>query len=101
LSSFKIKVRVTPGAKRNFVGGAWVGPVGDARLMIKVTAIAADGEANRAVELALARALGLPKSAVSITAGGKSRLKTVEIAGAQALTLRVQALLNETERSAG
>ena len=40
-----------------------------------------DGKANAALESLLARALRLPKSAVRVTGGGKSRNKTVTIDG--------------------
>jgi uncharacterized protein YggU (UPF0235/DUF167 family) len=43
--------------------------------------VAEKGEANRAVEMAVAAWLGVPKTSVAVTAGGKSRLKTVVVAG--------------------
>ena len=39
------------------------------------------GKANAAVVALLARALGVPKSAVSVVSGETSRLKTLAIAG--------------------
>jgi uncharacterized protein YggU (UPF0235/DUF167 family) len=39
------------------------------------------GRANTALEVLLAKALGVPKSAVSVIAGGTSRLKSVRVAG--------------------
>jgi len=50
-------------------------------LAVRVRAAAQKGEANRAVEMEVANWLGVPKSSVSVTAGGKSRLKTVVVAG--------------------
>ena len=59
-------------------------------LAVRVHAAAQKGEANRAVELALAAWLGVPRSSVAVKAGGKSRLKTVVVAGEPA---RLSALL--------
>jgi uncharacterized protein YggU (UPF0235/DUF167 family) len=74
-------VRASPGAARESVGGRWTGPDGEARLVVRVVAPADRGRANRAVCALIARALGLPKSAVSIRAGAKDRLKTLAVAG--------------------
>jgi len=79
--AFHIRVRVTPGASRESVGGAWVGPEGDERLIVRVTAPPEKGKANKAAAAAIARAFGLPKSAVSVTAGDKDRLKTFALIG--------------------
>ena len=40
-----------------------------------------NGAANQALEKLIAKALGVSASAVSIVAGGTSRLKTLRIAG--------------------
>jgi len=50
-------------------------------LTVRVRAVAEKGEANRAVEVVVAGWLGVPKSSVAVTAGGKSRLKTVLVMG--------------------
>ncbi|MDH3194968.1 MAG: DUF167 family protein, partial [Hyphomicrobiales bacterium] len=39
------------------------------------------GKANAVLEALFAKALGVPKSAVSVIAGGTSRLKNVRVAG--------------------
>ncbi len=49
-----------------------------------VTAPAAEGAANRAITRALARALGLPPSAVVLVAGERARDKVLEVAGVEA-----------------
>ncbi|MEZ5892896.1 MAG: DUF167 domain-containing protein [Parvularculaceae bacterium] len=92
---FLVQVRVTPGAARQAVGGAWTGPDGAPRLVVKVTAPPDEGRANRAVESLLASAFGLSKSAAAITSGEKSRLKTVALDGGdeRALEQRLQELL--------
>jgi uncharacterized protein (TIGR00251 family) len=61
-------VRVQPRARRNEVVG-WR----DEALWVRVTAPPADGLANRAVTDLLARALGLPASAVALVRGAASR----------------------------
>jgi uncharacterized protein (TIGR00251 family) len=59
-----------------------LGPVTGDRVKIAVTAPPVDGEANAAVVDAVAAALGVPRRAVSITAGLASRRKTVRVEGA-------------------
>ena len=90
----KFSVRVTPGAAKAAVGGAWTGPDGAPRLVVRVAAPPDKGRANRAVIEALAEALRVPKSALSIAAGEKDRLKTISIEGEDpALLARYQSLL--------
>ena len=72
-----IDILVQPRASR-----AKIGPMHDGRLKIAVTAPPVDGEANAAVIELLAKALGLPKKAISIAAGQSGRRKRVEIDGA-------------------
>jgi uncharacterized protein (TIGR00251 family) len=67
-------VRVQPRARRNEVVG-WR----DEALWVRVTAPPADGLANRAVTDLLARALGLPASAVALVRGTASRDKLFRI----------------------
>ena len=50
-------------------------------LRVRVSAVPDKGKANAAVVALLARALGVPKSAVSVVSGETSRLKTLAIAG--------------------
>jgi hypothetical protein len=92
-----ISVRVTPGARKEAVGGAWIGPDGAPRLVVRVTAPPESGRANRAVESVLASAFGLPKSAVSIVSGAKNRLKTATLEGPDdtALRARLEQLLGD------
>ncbi len=65
-----------PRARRTEVGGHRAG-----RLLIRVTAAPTDGKANRAVEAAIAKLLGVPKGRVEIVRGAGSRDKTVRIQG--------------------
>ena len=73
-------MRVTPKSTREGVGGVVETAQGRA-LTVRVRAVAEKGEANRAVEVVVAGWLGVPKSSVAVTAGGKSRLKTVLVTG--------------------
>ena len=67
-----LKVSVQPRASRNRVAGL----KGDA-LKIKLTAPPVDGAANKACLKFLAKALGLPRSDLSIHSGASSRTKLV------------------------
>ncbi|MEZ5895307.1 MAG: DUF167 domain-containing protein [Parvularculaceae bacterium] len=88
-----IRIRVNPGASRTVVGGLWQGPDGERRLVVRVSAPPDKGKANKAVTAAVAKAFGLPKSAVSITAGDKDRLKTLRLeADAANVTARLEHL---------
>ena len=73
----RIRVRLTPRAARDEIVG-WQNDV----LRVRVTAAPLDGRANGALERLLAKALGLPKTAVRVIAGERSREKTVAIEGA-------------------
>ncbi len=93
---FLLRVRVSPGASRASVGGKWAGPNGDTRLVVRVTAPPEKGKANKAAGEAIAKAFGLPKSAVSITAGETDRLKSFALDGdPQILSARLAALIEE------
>jgi uncharacterized protein (TIGR00251 family) len=70
-------VQVVPRSSRDRVG-----PVVGERLKLAVTAPPVDGEANAAVVVLLARALGVPRSQVAIVRGDTGRRKTVRVAGA-------------------
>lgn len=68
-------MRIVPNARRSEV----VGVHGDA-IKVKVQAPAMDGKANEALCDFLAEALAVPRRAVEIVAGQKSRDKLVAIA---------------------
>ncbi len=72
-------VRVSPGARRAGVGGMWIDADGGQRLIVRVSAPPENGKANNAACEAVAEAFGLPRSAVAVTAGAKSRQKTLSI----------------------
>jgi uncharacterized protein YggU (UPF0235/DUF167 family) len=73
-------VRASPRASRQAVTGV-VETAGGPALAVRVPAVAQKGQANRAVELAIATWLGVPKTRVAVKGGAKSRLKGVLVAG--------------------
>ena len=86
-------MRVRPGARADAVGGRRDGPRSPA-LLVAVRARAVDGQANAAVEAALAEAFEVRRADVGIVAGYRSRDKVVEIRGGEpALQARLAALL--------
>jgi hypothetical protein len=72
----RIRVRLMPRAARDEIVG-WQEGV----LRVRVSAPPVDSKANDALEKLLAKALGVPKVAVGIVSGAKSRDKTVLIDG--------------------
>lgn len=71
----RVRVRVTPRAKRRSVEAAQ-----DGTLRVRVTEPAEGGRANAAAIELLAEHFKVPRHAVSILRGEKSRQKLVEIA---------------------
>jgi uncharacterized protein YggU (UPF0235/DUF167 family) len=76
----RLLVRASPGSGIEAVERVVETAQGPA-LAVRVRAVAHKGQANRAVEMAVATWLGLPKSRVAVAAGGKSRLKTLVVGG--------------------
>ena len=76
-------VHVQPRASRNGICGIQ----GDA-IKLRLTSPPVEGEANRLCTEFLAKLLKVPKSAVTIIAGEKSRHKTIRVAGATAQAIR-------------
>jgi len=72
----RIRVHLTPRAGRDELAG-WRGEA----LLARVSEPPVDGRANAALQRLVAAALGLPKSAVHVVAGGRGREKTIAIDG--------------------
>lgn len=72
----RLSVVVTPKSGRDEVVG-WK----DSELHVRVTAAPEGGKANAAVCKVVAKALGVPKSAVRVVRGDASRHKSLEIEG--------------------
>ncbi len=86
-------VRLTPKGGRDELDGIGEGPDG-AVLKARVRAAPTDGQANRAIVKLIAKSLGVPKRAVQLTAGQKSRIKNFHIDGdPAALSAQMHALV--------
>lgn len=79
-----LHVRLTPRAAADRVDGWLRDADGRPVLAVRVRAAPVAGEANAALEVLLARTLGVKRSAVRVARGGQSRLKAVEIDGVEA-----------------
>lgn len=74
-------VRLTPKSARDAIEGVEAGADGRAFLKARVRAVPEDGKANAALLKLLAKAIGVPKSAVTLVAGHTSRAKTIRLTG--------------------
>ena len=74
-----VPVRVTPRSAKPGIGVWRADANGCEELEIRVAEAPADGAANEAVEKLLAKALGVSRSQVSITAGHSSRHKRLSV----------------------
>ena len=92
MSTFRITIRVKPGASRAKVGGSYGDP---AALVVSVHAQPVDGQANSAVVDALSAALGVRKADVSVVAGhtGRTKILAIETDDTALMQLRIDALL--------
>lgn len=79
----RLAVRVSPRASRDAVLG-----VHDGGLKIALTAPPVEGAANAALIAFLAKALGVPKRAITLVAGEASRQKRIAIEGVSAADIR-------------
>ncbi len=80
-----LAIKVVAGSSRDEVAG-WHGDA----LKVKIRAPALDGRANEALCAYLADALGLPRRAVTLARGEKSRQKLVRLAGLTADEVRAK-----------
>ena len=78
-----LNVRVIPRAKKTELSGER-----DGALVVRVAAPPVEGAANEALIDFLARALGVPKRAVQVVSGERSRTKRVSITGVTETQLR-------------
>jgi len=72
----ELPVRVVPRASRSGVAGTR-----DGAILVRLSAAPVEGAANRELVNTLSRALGLPRRALTITAGATSRTKRVRVEG--------------------
>ncbi|WP_037500999.1 DUF167 domain-containing protein [Sphingomonas jaspsi] len=73
-----LSVRVTPRSAKPGVGEWKSDPSGRDYLELRVAAAPTDGAANEEVIRLLAKALGLPRSRLSIASGESARLKRID-----------------------
>ena len=78
----RISIWVRPGSARPGVGGEH-----DGALVVRVSARAVDGKATAAALAAVAAAFGVPLQAVTLVHGAASRMKIVDVAGADRVAL--------------
>lgn len=93
-----LPVKLTPGAASDRIDGWGVDAEGRPVLQVRVRARPVDGEANEALARLLAKALGVPKSTVTLARGGQSRLKMIAVEGLDAPTLAARIDQIVTER---
>ena len=86
----RFSVRLTPGASVERLDGWDLDTSGRPVLKARVRARPVEGEANAALLALLARALGVPKSAVSLARGGQSRVKAIAVAGLDLKAVRAR-----------
>jgi uncharacterized protein (TIGR00251 family) len=94
-----LSIRLTPGAKKDAIGG--VMDIADNRKALKasVTAPPEDGRANKALIALLAKELRLPKSCVSLLSGETNRQKVLLVTGETAgLMEKIGALVSAQEQ---
>jgi uncharacterized protein YggU (UPF0235/DUF167 family) len=85
----RLRVRVSPGARAGKILGVHAGA-----LKLSVVAAPERGRANAAVVQLVAESLGVPASAIEVTAGHASRAKSLRVALAAAeVRLRLAKLL--------
>ena len=78
----RIAVRVRPGSARPGVGGEH-----DGALVVRVSEPAVDGKATAAVLASVAAAFGVGRRSVTLVTGARSRVKILDVAGADPRTL--------------
>jgi uncharacterized protein (TIGR00251 family) len=93
VSETRLQVYAIPNASRDAIGG-WLGD----KLRVKVQTVPEDGKANKALCRFLANSLGIPKSAVQIQSGNKSRNKVFALKGLtkEKLTEKLNSLLGQS-----
>ncbi len=84
----RLAVRLTPRAKADAIDGWTTDEAGRPVLSARVRAQPVEGQANAALEILIAKALGVPKSAVAVARGGTSRLKHLTVDGLDEAEIR-------------
>jgi uncharacterized protein (TIGR00251 family) len=77
----RLHLRVTPNAGLDRIDGVETRDDGATVLRVRVKAVPDKGKANAAVIVLLAKALDVPKSAITLISGDTARQKTLHVAG--------------------
>ena len=85
MPSCTLELKIIPNAPRDGIAG-WLGAV----LKVKIHAPALEGRANDALLDFLATTLGLPRRAVTLVRGDKSRHKVVRVTGLSLAEVRAR-----------
>lgn len=85
----RLTVRVQPKASADRIEDWAQDDAGRKFLKVRVRAVPEDGKANSAVQKLVATWLGVPRSAVRVVTGSKTRLKGLEIDGPPELAARL------------
>jgi uncharacterized protein len=93
----ELRVRAQPNASKDAIEGLGEEASGQRYLKIRVRAVPEKGKANAAIEALLAKALGVPKSAVSVEKGETQRIKTVRISADASIRQALETLTGETD----
>jgi uncharacterized protein YggU (UPF0235/DUF167 family) len=98
----ELRVRLTPKAARDAVGGVARLSDGTVVLRVNVRAVPEAGRANTALTELIAARVGVAKSRVRVVAGAASRLTLVEFAGEPgAFAAQLEALCANAGRGSG
>lgn len=77
----RLHLRATPNAGLDHIDGFETRDDGTTVLRVRVKAVPDRGKANAAIIALVAKALGVPRSAVTLVSGETARFKTLDIAG--------------------
>jgi uncharacterized protein (TIGR00251 family) len=89
-------VRAQPGASKDAIEAVAEDASGQRFLKVRVRQPPEKGRANAAIEALLAKALGLPKSSVSVEKGETQRIKTVRISADASIATALKVLTGES-----
>jgi uncharacterized protein (TIGR00251 family) len=92
-----LRVRATPKSSKDAIEGLAEEAAGRRFVKVRVRAAPEQGRANAAIEALLARALNVPKSAVSVEKGETQRIKTVRISAGPSIRQALATLTGEPD----
>ena len=77
--AIRLRIRLSPGARTETLGGVWADEHGRVHLKASVRAAPEKGQANKALIALLAKQTGVAKSLITLECGSTSRAKTLEL----------------------